>query len=88
MDGQSVTADQVEQVVKASGRTVWKLWKCSICGCAYGYCFDTTGPVFNGACGCSSAFGPQRETWQGLADMLNMQTPEIRARMLAELAAK
>lgn len=82
-----VTSEQVRDAVRATGRRSWKLRECSICHAPLHYLFADDGGVFyQSACDCTSyPSPPQPRDWSSVAHTLNIQMPEVRARMWADL---
>ena len=79
-----VTAEQVEQAVKATGYASIRVRDCSICGAPLGYSFQSAIPHWNGACDCGSYYSePQPRSWQSIADSINMQNAEWKPKMAA-----
>ena len=62
---------EVEEAVNENNITYWFPFKCSICGESYGFYFSYGRVVFNGSCGCSSAFGERLTDYQEIADIYN-----------------
>ena len=79
-----VTAEQVRDVIAERQVTEWPLRACARCGEPVAYVFRNGLVFFDPACGCSLK-PMELRTWREVTDTLNMQTPEIRARMWREM---
>lgn len=85
---ESVTAEQVRQAVRERGVTAWMLRDCSICHTPLHYHFLPEYVEFDSNCACVTYWAPpQRDGYEAVADLLNRQTPDIRARMWNEMLA-
>lgn len=82
-----VTGAQVAELVATHNITRWRLRCCSICDAPLYYYFVPAGAVFDSACDCSSHHSdPEVRSYDDVAEgVFNIQTPEVRARMWAEL---
>lgn len=76
----TVTGEQVRAAVAAAGISKVDHHDCSICGYMTAYIIEGDNIYFDAGCDCSSSGGPPRpETWEHVADWINMQrTPEAR----------
>lgn len=54
----------------------WYPFKCSICGCGYGFYFNNDIVTFDGACGCGSIFGERLASYQEIAEIYNSNKNE------------
>src|SRR3954453_16956894 len=79
-----VTAEQVRDAIAERQITEWPLRACARCGEPVAYVFRNGLVFFDPACGCSLR-AMELRTWREVADTLNRQTPEIRARMWREM---
>lgn len=80
------TADQVQQAVEEHGIRRWMLRRCSICDSPLTYAFNGQHVTFDSNCDCSSwSSDPRPSSYQDVANTLNMQTPDVRARMWRSL---
>ena len=83
---ENVTADQVKAAITEHSIKFWKLRECSMCGHPLRYEFNGDSVCYHAACNCVTYHEPPRPSSYGhIADTLNMQTPEIRARMWNEM---
>lgn len=73
-----ITSEEVKQSVINNHITHWFPFKCSICGCDYGYFFESENVIFNGACDCCNLHDTRFETYDSLVDLYNNGTDEFK----------
>ena len=89
-----MTADEIAALVPRDGFVrCWDFRNCSICDAPVGYVFacDPDGEPeagFDGVCDCSTwRPAPEYRTFDEVAETIGRQSPEVAARMEAELRA-
>ncbi len=81
-----VTAEQVKRAVAEHFVTRWNLHRCSICSYPVNYRFREGAVYFDPGCYCVSYQAPlEQRSYEEVARTLNMQRPDVRASMYAEL---
>lgn len=85
-DTQQTTADKVQQAIGAHGIRSWVLRLCSMCDAPLVYRFEGEHVTFDSNCDCVRYRSrPQERSHQNVADTINRQTPDMRARMWRSL---
>ena len=66
-----ITAEKLKRSIISNNISHWFPFKCSICGCKYGYYFELGNVIFDGACDCCNLNSTRFETYDTLIDLYN-----------------
>lgn len=66
-----VTSEQLKQSIIANNITDWFPFECGVCGCKYGYLFESGNVIFDGACDCCNLNSTRFETYDSLINLYN-----------------
>lgn len=85
---EKVTVEQVKLAVVEHDIKLWKLRECSMCLTPLTYTFNGGDPTYDSSCACVRySTEPEPHSWESIAEIFNIQRPEIRERMWGEFLA-
>ncbi len=85
---EQVTVDDLKKAVTEHDIRIWPLRQCSMCLTSLTYAFDGDRITYDANCSCVTyTRPPEKRSWDSVAEIFNMQTPDARERMWDEFVA-